>query len=184
MANRNGVAFSLVSLALSCLLFASTQTNAQVDPAADKVSPYCVKAIDKPFCSEVVKVADTWQEAITEVLSETIMQTKLAEPIMASLLQNLSHTDAKLKDNIGTGCKKSYNDALEALKEVEELLKTGDKTKTANIKISSALSRLDDCEDEFKKVQMPIEFATFYQGSKKLLSTCLAVERTRPDLLS
>ncbi|KAK6797102.1 hypothetical protein RDI58_004804 [Solanum bulbocastanum] len=184
MANRNGVAFSLVSLALTFVLFASSQINAQVDPSIAKVSPYCVKAMDKPFCSEVVKVADTWQEAITEVLSETIMQTKLAEPIMASLLRTLSPSDAKLKDNIGSGCKKSYNDALETLKEVEELLKTGDKTKSANIKISSAMSRLDDCEDEFKKVQMPIEFATFYEGSKKLLSTCLAVERTRPDLLN
>ncbi|XP_059288365.1 uncharacterized protein LOC132041673 [Lycium ferocissimum] len=180
MAYRNGVAFSLVSLALTSLLFAS-QANAQ---AAGYVSPYCVKALDKPFCSEVVKVADTWQEAITEVLSETIMQSTLAEPIMANLLRTLpSTTDAKLKDDIGSGCRKSYNDALQTLKEVEELLKTGDKTKSANTKLSAAMSRLDDCEDEFKKIPMPTEFATFYQGSKKLLSTCLAVERTRPDLV-
>ncbi|KAJ8549243.1 hypothetical protein K7X08_032957 [Anisodus acutangulus] len=184
MANRNGVAFSLVSLALTFLLFAS-QSNAQqtVDPAI-KVSPYCVKAIDKPFCTKIVKVADTWQEAITEVLSKTIMQTKMAEPIMANLLITLpSTTDAKLKDDIGSGCRKSYNDALQTLKEVEESLKTGDKTQSANTKISAAMTRLDDCEDEFKKIPMPTEFATFYEGSKKLLSTCLAVERTRPDLV-
>ncbi|CAN4081889.1 unnamed protein product [Withania somnifera] len=180
MANKNGIAFSLVSLALTSLVFASL-SNAQLD----KVSPYCVKALDKPFCSEIVKVADTWQEAITGVLSETIMQTKMAEPIMANLLVKLpSTTDATLKDKIGKECRKSYNDALQTLKEVEDLLKTGDKTKSANVKISSAMSRLDDCEDEFKKIPMPTEFATFYQGSMKLLSTCLAVERTRPDLLN
>ncbi|KAK4347461.1 hypothetical protein RND71_033800 [Anisodus tanguticus] len=182
MANRNGVAFSSVFLALTSLLFAC-QSNAQ--QAVDgKINPYCVTALDKPFCTEIVKAADTWQEAITEVLSDTIMQTKMAEPIMANLLITLpSTTDAKLKDDIGSGCRKSYNDALETLKEVEELLKTGDKTKSANIKLSSAMSRLDDCEDEFNKTPMPTEFATFYEGSKKLLSTCLAVERTRPDLV-
>lgn len=184
MANRNGVALSLVSLALTSLIFLVSQSNAFVDPEANRVSPFCVKALDKPFCTEVVKVADTWKEAITEVLSETIMQARLAEPIMASLLKSLSPADTKLKDNIGISCKKSYNAALETLNEVEELLKTGDKTKSVNIKISSAMSRLNDCEDEFKNVKMPAEFATFYQGSKKLLSTCLAVERTRPDLVS
>ncbi|KAM3250885.1 hypothetical protein P3L10_004955 [Capsicum annuum] len=183
MSYRNGVTLSLVSLALTCVLFAC-QSSAQEAPAY-KESPFCVKALDKPFCNEVVKAANTWQEAITGVLSETIMQIKLAEPIMANMLAKLSPTtDQKLKNKIGKGCKESYNDALETLKEVEELLKTGDKTKSANIKISAAMTRLDDCKGEFKKTPMPAEFATFYQGSKKLLSTCLAVERTRPDLLS
>ncbi|MCD7459892.1 hypothetical protein HAX54_042209 [Datura stramonium] len=101
---------------------------------------------------------------------------------MANLLVSLpTTTDAKLKDDIESGCRKSYNDALEMLKEVEELVKIGDKTKSANMKISAAMSRLDDCEDEFKKIPMPTEFATFYERGKKLLSTCLAVERTRPN---
>nr|XP_009602192.1 uncharacterized protein LOC104097340 [Nicotiana tomentosiformis] len=178
--NGNGVAFSLVSLALTSLVFASI-ANAQ--PGVN-MNPFCVKALDKAFCSEVVKPADTWQEAITEVLSETIMQAKMAEPIMANLLITLPSTlDAKFKDNIGLACRKSYDDVVDLLKEVEEALKTGDKTKIANIKLSAAYARLDDCADEFSKTQMPAEFSTFYEGSKKLLSTCLAVERTRPDII-
>lgn len=141
-------------------------------------SPFCVKAVDKDFCSKIVSGSKTWQQAMLKVIRTTYKQAEKSKPVISDLMTELpAALSPAAKFNIVQTCKKSYDSVTVEMSGATKLLKKGAEPRTLNLMFSAASEDIDDCLKALQDFDVP-ESVGLYQSiwlTSNLLRTCSAV---------
>ncbi|XP_019150563.1 PREDICTED: uncharacterized protein LOC109147358 [Ipomoea nil] len=145
---------------------------------ADNSSSYCVTADDKKFCEKVVQGAADWNQAMCMAISEAM---KHITSISSSDYRAMIHRSksATLGKTIDSLCHHSYLNTRERLKESLELARNGDYD-SLNLKLSSALTSLEDCSSVF--FDLKYDYSSLMKMNRDLnhcIRVCLAVDKSK-----
>lgn len=138
------MASSQVFLAASVLviLFISNGVNATDVCGATDAGP------EKNLCTNLVKGAKTWNEALTNVVHTIMDEAKKSKPLIEGLPQHLPPTLLAIsKDSIVKTCNEAYENVLDNLNKVLENLRTGDPMGSIDVELSATLDAFGDCTD-------------------------------------
>ncbi|CAH9141230.1 unnamed protein product [Cuscuta epithymum] len=164
---------------LTMIIFFSTIIVSYSADARPHFSRFCVKAIDKPFCSKVVHGTKTWKDAMKKAVKTTYRHAKRAKPLVENLIAKLPSTvPPAAKYSICDTCKDSYNSVIRELHASIAVVKNG----RLNLMLSAAYTDLEDCSRAFLDFNVPTKNQLFKSNevTAKLISTCLAVEKANP----
>nr|GLL30022.1 uncharacterized protein LOC109147397 [Ipomoea trifida] len=142
-------------------------------------SNFCVTADDKKFCERVVQGATDWNQAMAMAISEAM---KHVASITNSDYRSMIHKSksATLGKTIDSLCTYAYSNTRERLRESLEVARSGDKNNSLNIKLSSALTSLEDCSSVF--LDLKHDYSSLIKMNRDLnhcIRVCLAIDKSK-----
>nr|GMD80091.1 uncharacterized protein LOC109179531 [Ipomoea batatas] len=127
----------------------------------DAANNFCATALNKPVCENMVKGSANWDEAITKAITAAMTEV------------------AKASKSGHPECKQAYKDTESDMKESMEAVSSGSK-RSLNIKLSAALTSLEDCTNVLKELKQDVAAATtLNDGVDQAIRACLAVDKSK-----
>ncbi|XP_052187745.1 uncharacterized protein LOC127798311 [Diospyros lotus] len=168
--SRPSFSFSLLLLSAASLLLAGG-----ADAKFKGINNWCKTADYRQLCTDMVKAAETQDEALANAVQSTYDATVRVLPLVDALGTELTNLQGETKTSVIDTCKSSFDDALDNLKEALTYMAAKD-MHTAIDRIQTAEGHYYDCSDAIK--QMGGNAESLSKASKVLYkygSNCMAV---------
>ncbi|KAK4423855.1 hypothetical protein Salat_1968400 [Sesamum alatum] len=150
-----------------------------ISVADSAVNPFCSTAKDKVLCTQMVKNARTWEQAMTNALNAALVRAKAGKKRVDSIPSKLpADLEPHTKESIHQTCQEAYETIIDNISKSIGFVKY-DPTSALDTYLWS--TTFSDCIDGLDEFEVSVAEATnFNREMTKLSGILLAVAGKKP----